>query len=620
METLIEQFGDTSKNVQACTFLEVSSNCSEVFLIKKEGANMDKKDILKSVYEDFFGIEKLARENERIAQELEEMNSKYKPLKEEEIPEIIVNKDEEKQVDDGAEPQEEIDKDKYMKDVFEDIDSLYIDEASKDLLKRIIEYMRKYNEKIEKQYISFNLKMYSNNKETISQIVKILLDSGDIFKYLKDGEAAYYSMYDIEEVKQIESVYASKNSVVVFQNFEGFTEKEDSFKNKFMSKFDDTLSKNENQVLTILCAKNKELINEAFSKNDELLQKYFDFEITGIEPDVQDAYQDILNYLEEKMEVTDDFKVKLLDYITKNYAGNSLPYPEYRDKLCGKILFTKELPEVEKEKTMEEIFEELNALVGLDKVKNMLHDLVDLIELKNKTKDDLKIKNINLHMVFLGNPGTGKTTVARIVAEMLYNLKYIKQNKLIEASSKDLVAEYVGQTAPKTNAVVQKALGGVLFIDEAYSLASGQGQGNSFNEEAIATLIQAMENYRDDLVVIFAGYTREMQDFLNANSGIVSRIGYTVEFEDYTPDELIQIFNQMMEKSGFIVTKEAQNKVREIIEEYKGTKNFGNARFVRNIYEKSIVKHASNTKGKKGKKVLKTISKDDISTENILKM
>ena len=140
-------------------------------------------------------------------------------------------------------------------------------------------------------------KIYSNNKETISKIVKILLDSGDIFKYLKDGEAAYYSMYDIEEVKQIEGVYASKNSVVVFQNFEGFTEKEDSFKNKFISKFDETLSKNENQVLTILCAKNKDLINEAFSKNDELLQKYFDFEITGIEPDVQDAYQDILNNL-----------------------------------------------------------------------------------------------------------------------------------------------------------------------------------------------------------------------------------------------------------------------------------------------------------------------------------
>ena len=581
---------------------------------------MDKRDILKSVYEDFFGIEKLARENEKIAHELEEMDSKYKILKDEEIPEIIINKDEENKEETETNEIEEIDKDKYMKDVFEEIDNLYIDDNSKDLLKKIIEYMRKYNEKIEKQYISFNFKMYSNNKETISQIVRIILNSANLFKYLKHGEAAYYSMYDIEEAKQLESVYTSKNSVVVFQNFEGFNEKEDSFKNRFISKFDELLSKNESQVLTILLAKNEDIIRDSFAKNDEILQKYFDFEIKGIEPDVQDAYQDIINSLEGKMELTDDFKVKLLDYITKNYNENTLPYPEYRDKLCEKILFTKELPEVAKEKTMEEIFEELNALVGLDKVKNMLHDLVDLIELKNKTKDDLKIKNINLHMVFLGNPGTGKTTVARIVAEMLYNLKYIKQNKLIEVSSKDLVAEYVGQTAPKTNAVVQKALGGVLFVDEAYSLASGNGQGNSFNEEAIATLIQAMENYRDDLVVIFAGYTREMQDFLNANSGIVSRIGYTVEFEDYTQEQLIQIFNQMMEKSGFVVTKEAQNKVKEIIEEYKDTKNFGNARFVRNIYEKLIVKHASNTKGKKGKKVLKTISKDDISTENLLKM
>ena len=581
---------------------------------------MDKRDILKSVYEDFFGIEKLARENEKIARELEEMDSKYKILKDEEIPEIIINKDEENKEETETNEIEEIDKDKYMKDVFEEIDNLYIDDNSKDLLKKIIEYMRKYNEKIEKQYISFNLKMYSNNKETIPQIVRIILNSANLFKYLKHGEAAYYSMYDIEEAKQLESVYTSKNSVVVFQNFEGFNEKEDSFKNRFISKFDELLSKNESQVLTILLAKNEDIIRDSFAKNDEILQKYFDFEIKGIEPDVQDAYQDIINSLEGKMELTDDFKVKLLDYITKNYNENTLPYPEYRDKLCEKILFTKELPEVAKEKTMGEIFEELNALVGLDKVKNMLHDLVDLIELKNKTKDDLKIKNINLHMVFLGNPGTGKTTVARIVAEMLYNLKYIKQNKLIEVSSKDLVAEYVGQTAPKTNAVVQKALGGVLFVDEAYSLASGNGQGNSFNEEAIATLIQAMENYRDDLVVIFAGYTREMQDFLNANSGIVSRIGYTVEFEDYTQEQLIQIFNQMMEKSGFVVTKEAQNKVKEIIEEYKDTKNFGNARFVRNIYEKSIVKHASNTKGKKGKKVLKTISKYDISTENLLKM
>ena len=128
-----------------------------------------------------------------------------------------------------------------------------------------------------------------------------------------------------------------------------------------------------------------------------------------------------------------------------------------------------------------------------------------------------------------------------------------------------------------------------------------------------------MENYREQLVVIFAGYTKEMQDFLDANSGIVSRIGYTVEFEDYTTDELIEIFTSFMTKSGFVVESDAIDEVKKLIEKYKGTKNFGNARFVRNIYEKSIIKHASNTKGKKQKKILKTITKKDISAENLLK-
>ena len=284
-----------------------------------------------------------------------------------------------------------------------------------------------------------------------------------------------------------------------------------------------------------------------------------------------------------------------------------------------KIIFEKEIPQAEVEKSLDEIFAELDELVGLHEVKKVLRDLVSLKELKNKS-DDLKISDVNLHMVFLGNPGTGKTTVARLVAQILYNLKYIEQNKLIEVSSKDLVAEYVGQTAPKTNAVIQRALGGVLFIDEAYSLASGNGTGSSFNEEAIATLIQGMENYRDNLVVIFAGYTKEMQAFLNANSGIVSRIGYTLNFADYTDDELLQIFEQMMNKAGFTVLPEALDEVRKVTQEYRGTQNFGNARFIRNVYEKSIIKHSNNVKGKKRKDIIKTITKDDISTDNLLKM
>jgi AAA+ superfamily predicted ATPase len=237
------------------------------------------------------------------------------------------------------------------------------------------------------------------------------------------------------------------------------------------------------------------------------------------------------------------------------------------------------------------------------------------MKLKEKTDGSLKIGSVNLHMIFLGNPGTGKTTIARLLCGILYNLHYIKENKLIEVTSKDLIAEYVGQTAIKTAEVINKAKGGILFIDEAYMLGD---KNNSYNDDAVGTLIAEMENNRDNLVCIFAGYTKEMQNFLNMNSGITSRIGYTLEFDDYTTEELIKIFDGMMKKSGFDVTDSAHKKLENIINENRNKENFGNARFVRNIYEKSIIKHASNTKDKKQKKILKTITEEDISIENLI--
>jgi AAA+ superfamily predicted ATPase len=315
----------------------------------------------------------------------------------------------------------------------------------------------------------------------------------------------------------------------------------------------------------------------------------------------------------DKIDLEDDKKIELLDYITKTYK-NDIDYVEYRNDLIKYISFNKELPVIEEKKSIEEIFKDLNDLVGLDKVKKVLYDLVDVIKLKEKTKD-IKINDMNLHMVFLGNPGTGKTTIARIISSILYNLGYIKENKLVEVSTKDLVGQYVGQTAPKTMSVIEKSMNGVLFIDEAYTLAV-KGD-NTYNAEAIATLIQAMENYRDKLVVIFAGYTKEMKDFLNSNSGIVSRIGYTLEFEDYTTEELIKIFEGFATKNGFIVDSNAIEYLKTVIDENRNSNNFGNARFVRNIYEKTVIKHATNVKDKKQSKVLKTITKNDISIENL---
>lgn len=573
---------------------------------------MDTKQFFKDVYEDFFGVEKIKAENEKLAKELG-LNQDY--------PTIELNKQDEAK-EELTEEQIKETKDEFMLKAFEKLEKLYITEQSKNTLKKIIEYMRKYSEGIEKQYIPFNICIYSNNKETIYSIVDIISDTVTFFSYIKRGTTIETSFYNIEKPEQIEEIYSKKNSVVVLKDFEGLLAKEKEFKDRFLHNMKEKLEENQKDFLTILISKTPETIEQAMQS--DMLEKYFEFKIESTNIDVQDVYQEVLSKLKESSKITDEASIKLLDYIAATYPKTNLSFPEYRDKLCNKILFSKDqeitendLPKYEQEKSMDEIFADLNNLVGLENIKQVLKDLVDLIELKNKTKDDLKIKDINLHMVFLGNPGTGKTTVARIIAEMLYNLKYIKQNKLIEVSSKDLVAEYVGQTAPKTMAVIERALGGVLFVDEAYSLASEEGSGNSFNKEAIATLIQAMENYRDNLVVIFAGCTKEMQAFLNANSGIVSRIGYTLDFKDYTSEELLKIFEGMVKKAGFSITKEACDEVVKVIDKYRNTKNFGNARFARNLYEKTIIKHASNTRGKKAKKDLKTIVKEDISTDNL---
>ncbi|MBR1416598.1 MAG: AAA family ATPase [Bacilli bacterium] len=508
-----------------------------------------------------------------------------------------------KEIDLNQEVNVKIDNNKQIK-IDEEIENLLVSDESKELLKKIILYIKEYKDD---NYLSFNLIVESDNKETKDSIRNIIKNVIDNYDYIENNNQIIISFYELDDINKLKEIF-EKNSLIILKDIKALELKDDNYKRVFVHLLEEySLNKN-----IIIIEGLKEEINYIFELNNLLEEKYFPFKIIGKNPDVLDIYQEILNITKSTDE---EFNVKILDYISKTFNDSKVDYPTYRDNLCREIMFNHDIPKLEVSKSLDEIFAELNELVGLDNVKKTLHELVDLISLKDKA-DYLKINNVNLHMVFLGNPGTGKTTVARIIADILYNLKYIKQNKLIEVSNKDLVAEYVGQTSPKTMAVIERAMGGVLFIDEAYALAS-KNTNNSFNEEAIATLIKAMEDYRDDLVVIFAGYTKEMQDFLESNSGIVSRIGYTLEFNDYTSNELIQIFNNMMKKSGFIVKEDAIDKLRKIIDDYKNKPNFGNARFIRNVYEKTVIKHAANTKDKKRKDVLKTITKEDISIENI---
>ena len=238
--------------------------------------------------------------------------------------------------------------------------------------------------------------------------------------------------------------------------------------------------------------------------------------------------------------------------------------------------------------------DDLNSLIGLSSVKADISNLSNLVKIqKMRESRGMKTSEFSYHCIFTGNPGTGKTTVARIVADIYKQLGVLKKGHLIETDRSGLVGEYVGQTALKTNAIIDKALDGVLFIDEAYSLALG-GQ-NDYGKEAIATLLKRMEDDRDRLVVILAGYTKEMSEFINSNSGLQSRFNRYIYFPDYSSDELLDIFRFITKKNDCIASDEAIAKIKEYIEEIVAHKdqNFGNARFVRNLFEKIITQQAN---------------------------
>ncbi len=291
-------------------------------------------------------------------------------------------------------------------------------------------------------------------------------------------------------------------------------------------------------------------------------------------------------------QVTDKDKQNARDYFQK--YNRRLPfwnrelslYVSNHVKQNGRFILP---PATTDARSMEEL---LSPLIGMGTVKDSLYRLRDYVSFQKKATDNgIKLPNQHLHMVFTGNPGTGKTTIARVVAECLYSVGILRENKVVEAERKDLVAEYVGQTAPKTDEVIKRAMGGVLFIDEAYSLVP-EDNGRDFGAEAIATLITAMENHSDELVVIFAGYNKEMARFVDSNPGISSRVGYTFKFEDYKPDEIDQILKIKMKDFAF--SEDANAQIMRDIEFFSKAENFGNGRFADRLAQEIIIKHARN--------------------------
>jgi len=267
---------------------------------------------------------------------------------------------------------------------------------------------------------------------------------------------------------------------------------------------------------------------------------------------------------------------------------------------------------------LEDLLKELDALVGLRRVKEDVRQLINFLKVqKMREEKGMPALPISRHLVFYGNPGTGKTTIARLLAQVYRSLQILSRGHLIESDRGDLVAGYVGQTALKVKEVIRQALGGVLFIDEAYAL-NGEGRGNDFGQEAVETLLKLMEDHRHDFVVIVAGYTEKMEEFISSNPGLRSRFTKFLYFEDYTPEQLVEIFKGFCAKASFKLTSDAEERLLELFKllSLARDESFGNARTSRNLFETTISKQANRivTLPSINEEVLATIDEADIPT------
>jgi len=375
------------------------------------------------------------------------------------------------------------------------------------------------------------------------------------------------------------------------------------------------------KAMTIISGDKKEIARILGPDKDLYFNWEVDFEDWGT-----DKIAEIIVKSLKNAKIDDAFRAELVKYVNDTYPSHQFQNHDYCEWLTQQINTnyysgsdkkTNYTPEMLPSASLKlkSNLSDLNHIVGVNEFKRHMQNLSALLSFYNKMGETIKKSDFNMHMIFMGNPGTGKTMCARLVAELLYEKGYIKQNKLLEVAGKDLIGEYVGQTSIKTFSVLQQALDGVLFIDEAYSTMGQAGTTVNYSQDFVSTLLKAMEDYKDRLVIIFAGYKDEMDGFMKSNPGLQSRIGFTTNFEDYTLDELLTILENKLMAAGLELDDGARKEALAVIDKASKVKNFGNGRFIMNFYQYIVIKHAENSLSISDKEQLKIIKVADITTE-----
>lgn len=362
---------------------------------------------------------------------------------------------------------------------------------------------------------------------------------------------------------------------------------------------------------------NKEFLGSKEKMNVVSVHSWFsDFEALNLMPITKALYAQFVYelgryYLFNKNDKKDIVKDHFIQYI-KLLDIKQEEKPLVVDKVKEEVV--KDEIEMESRESLEDLQKQLDSMIGLDGVKQQVHSIINELKIDALRKSKgLKVSNTSKHLVFKGNPGTGKTTIARLLSKIYKELGILENGHLVEVDRGDLVAGYVGQTALKTKEKIDEAMRGILFIDEAYTLAKGE---NDFGQEVIDTLLKAMEDHRDEFIVIVAGYDEPMESFLQSNPGLKSRFNEYIHFDDYSEEELFMIFGLLCEQNDFRMDLEAQDTLKSYLNELCNHKpdNFANGRAMRNLFDKSKKAHSNRlaSLNEISDKDLITFKKDDL--------